>query len=92
MAEHCPGLKSLNMGDCSKVTDAGVQTLAEHCPGLESLDLWGCSEVTDAGVHAVAEHCPGLKSLYLNGCSKVTLTLEQARRRVAVGPAAGQEA
>ena len=92
LAEHCPGLESLCLNSCSKVTDAGMRALAEHCPGLKSLDLADCSKVTDVGVQALAEHCPGLKSLDLGGCSKITLTFKRARRRVAEGPAADQDA
>jgi hypothetical protein len=43
-----PGLESVNLGGCFKVTDAGVQALAES-PGLKSVNLGGCFKVTDAG-------------------------------------------
>ncbi len=49
LAEHCPGLESVNLFGCFKVTDAGVQALAES-PGLKSVNLGGCFKVEDAGV------------------------------------------
>ena len=38
-AERCPSLESVNLMNCFKVTDAGVQALAKHLPGLESVNL-----------------------------------------------------
>jgi len=35
-------LRSVNLGWCERVTEAGVAALAAGCPGLQALDLCGC--------------------------------------------------
>ena len=60
LAEHCPGLTSVDLRYCGRLTDAAVMALAEHCSGLSSVDLECCSYPTDVTVGALAEHCSGL--------------------------------
>lgn len=43
---NCNQLKSLNLGWCENVSDAGVIGLADGCPDLEVLDLCGCIRIT----------------------------------------------
>lgn len=46
IGRNCPDLRSLNLGWCENVGDAGVIGLADGCPDLEALDLCGCVHIT----------------------------------------------
>jgi len=35
IAEHCTGLQSLSLDDCSELTDTGLITISEKCPNLQ---------------------------------------------------------
>ena len=46
IGHNCNQLKSLNLGWCEQVGDAGVKCLAYGCPDLRALDLCGCVLIT----------------------------------------------
>jgi F-box/leucine-rich repeat protein 2/20 len=64
VAEHCPELRVLSVGDCDHISDAGVIALVQRCAALKSLDLEN-TRVTDDVVSAVAKNCPYLEELDL---------------------------
>ena len=49
-AARCPGLTSLFLSDCRKLTDASLVAIAEHCPQLTSLSLHTTTEITGVGL------------------------------------------
>ena len=57
------GLKSVSLSGCSKITDAGLASLAGGCAGLTSVDLVCCINITDAGLACLAGGCAGLTSV-----------------------------
>ena len=68
---QCPQLSELDLDECFKVKDAGIEKLAAGCLQLSSL-LLGCFKVTDAGIAALAAGCPQLFLLTLSKCCEVT--------------------
>ena len=54
LVEHCPGLTSVDLEGCEKLTGAALKALAEHCPGLSSVNLGNCGNLTDAAAVAFA--------------------------------------
>jgi hypothetical protein len=66
-----PNLTTVNLRECSMLTDEGITTLIEGCGhNLESLDLTKCSLISDNGVANIARFCPRLRSIAL-GHTKV---------------------
>lgn len=39
-------LKTLNIGQCSRITDRGVNAIIDGCPQLSNLDIYGCPRIT----------------------------------------------
>ena len=46
-------LTSINLTNCARVTDVGVQVIGAGCPSLRSINLAGCAQVTDLGGRAI---------------------------------------
>ena len=69
LSAGCCQLQSINLGGCSKVTDAGISALSAGCGQLKSVNLRCCLQVTDAGISALSA---GFSYINLGGCSKVT--------------------
>ena len=82
IAQHLPGLETLNIEYSPLVTDAGVILLCQGLTSLQSIDLKGLF-ITDAAVQAVGTHCRVLNSLDVSDCNLLTddafLTLNVAR-------------
>eukprot|EP00899_Mesostigma_viride_P012544 jgi/Mesvir1/21290/Mv21683-RA.1 len=72
IAQRCPHLCHLALGQCAAVTDASMLVVAENCATLEELDVSGLLGITDASITAVAERCRQLKSLDLSEFSCVS--------------------
>eukprot|EP00899_Mesostigma_viride_P014019 jgi/Mesvir1/22618/Mv14062-RA.1 len=72
IAQHCPNLRHLAVGNCRGVTDASIIVLAEQCPRLQYLDVSGLIRVTNASIKEIATHCPLLRGLDLSFCRNVT--------------------
>ena len=70
LAEHCPGLTSVDLWGCDNLTDAEVVALEGHRPGFTSVDLGKCGKLTDAAVMALAKHYPGSTSVDLGEMRK----------------------
>ena len=69
---RCHKLRSIDIGCCGQVTDAGVRALGAGCGQLQSINLKKCFLVTDAGILALSVGCGQLQSIDLYGCQKVT--------------------
>merc|ERR1712150_31568 len=64
LAEHCKGLRRLDVEKGQGVTAHALTALARHCPGLESLNLNLCGRsVCDVAVQALAQGCIGLQEV-----------------------------
>jgi hypothetical protein len=76
-------LKSLTLGWCERLTDAGLAHL-KGLVSLASLSLFKCNQVTDAGL-AHLKGLSSLQSLMVHECERVTdsgiATLKQALPR-----------
>jgi len=72
IAEHCTGLQSLSISDCSEITDTGLMTISEHCPNLLSLKVYNCDQITDASIISISTHFTELQSLNLARCQQIT--------------------
>ena len=68
----CSKLRSINLGGCNEVTDAGISALGHGCGQLRTVNLRGCNQVTDAGILALAAGCDELQSINLESCDEVT--------------------
>lgn len=78
-------LLHLNLGRCTRLTDAALRALADNVPMLEGLELGGCVALTDAGFAALIPTLPRLTHLDLEECTEVTDATLVALAR---GPAA----
>lgn len=67
-------LKRLNVSNCYRITDYGVQCIATKLANLTHLDLSDCTQVTDLGLHHIGRHLINLRSLSLQNCRSVTDT------------------
>jgi len=72
IATGCPQLQSLNIRDCSEITDKGIIALATGCPQLQSLIMSYCHNITDEGIRALATGLPQLQSLEISQCRNIT--------------------
>ena len=57
-------LEVLNVGQCSKITDKGLEMLANELVNLQSIDLYGCTKITPKGIDIIMK-LPKLKSVNL---------------------------
>ncbi len=74
LAQGCPCLAVVDLGDCSDVGDEGVASLGAACQELQSVGLSSTS-VGDVGLLAfAAAQSPGdlLEELRIDGCSRVS--------------------
>jgi len=68
-SQNWPGLKTLELSDGLRLTDAALFALANGCPMLEKLDLSGCVGISEAGLLAIVQKCNNLRHLNLWGCN-----------------------
>ena len=83
-AGHLAQLTSLNMSQCSSLSDDGLRLVALACPNLQTLNLSSCTMVTDRGVqhleylvdangNSESGHTSNsVKNLNFDGCSNLT--------------------
>ena len=46
-------LTTLNIGQCSGLTDQSLTLIAQHLKGLRSIDLYGCTKITTVGIKEI---------------------------------------
>ena len=68
LARNAPGLRSLALNGCSKITDAALLAVAAHAALLEHLDVGSCTSLRDVGLRAVMARCPRLSGAILPCC------------------------
>ncbi len=62
----CTNLESLNLVNCSNITDRAVQLLTQKCKSLRELNLSGCTQLTTRSITSLSMHAPQLESLGLS--------------------------
>ena len=67
-------LHSLDLSDCSYLTDKGLTTAASSCPLLPVIRLRDCNSITDKGLKYLTKFCKSLKLVDLSGCFNITDT------------------
>jgi ribosomal protein L28 len=60
LAEHCTGLRAVELSCANLVTDASVVALARACPRLHTLTLHRCTKLTNHSIKALVNHCRDL--------------------------------
>lgn len=55
-------VESLDVSNCTNLTDLSIEAIAKNCPNLKALDMQSNS-FADAALESVADHCPALTSL-----------------------------
>ncbi|KAK2546561.1 Fbxl14 [Columba livia] len=64
MVRQMHGLRTLNIGQCVRITDKGLELIAEHLSQLTGIDLYGCTRITKRGLERITQ-LPCLKVLNL---------------------------
>lgn len=72
IAQSSPGLISVNLNNCSKITDQGIKDLSFKCRSIQSLFLKGATGIKDDGLRAIGENLQDLKQIDLADLSFVT--------------------
>ena len=57
-------LTTLNIGQCSRLTDKSLGLIADHMRSLQSIDLYGCTKITTVGLERIMQ-LPKLTALNL---------------------------
>lgn len=70
-APPCALLDSLDIGECSRMSDDALRFIAVGCGRLRFLRLAGNAWVSDAGVAAIARGCPRLEVVDVGDCRGV---------------------
>ena len=71
LADNCPLLDHLYLGEYSPVSDRAVGRVAESCPLLQFISLTSAN-ITDTVVVSLCKHCTQLKRLFLGKCHNLT--------------------
>ena len=70
MKKKCVNLQYLNLSDCIKVGDCGLQSLG-GCKNLMYLNVMNCVSLSDRGVHWLAKGCRKLRKISFRGCFRL---------------------
>lgn len=66
-----PKITSLNLNNCTEITDVALIAIATHCTELKILSLQNCSKITTVGLRAISFKCKNIIELDLNNCSNI---------------------
>jgi F-box/leucine-rich repeat protein 2/20 len=72
LAQHCSGLRSVDLSYCQDIADDGVVVLAQRCSHLTDINVCGCAELTDVAVATLATRCRHMIRIDAGGCSLLT--------------------
>lgn len=64
IAKTLHDLETLNIGQCSRLTDRSLHTIAESMKHLKCIDLYGCTRITTGGLERIMK-LPQLSTLNL---------------------------
>lgn len=48
-------LDTLNIGQCSRITDRGLALIGDHLKNLRCIDLYGCTKITTVGLERIMQ-------------------------------------
>merc|ERR1719491_2764496 len=66
LVRFSPNLKTVNLQECKRLTERGIQTLAKGCPNLTSLDV-RFLQLSDMTIVILAQFCPKIENVDLMG-------------------------
>nr|XP_015219501.1 PREDICTED: uncharacterized protein LOC107079475 [Lepisosteus oculatus] len=72
LADQCPNLRVLNIGQMPKITDVCLTHMIPCFKHLTSINVTGINVVRDRTVHCIVKHCSKLESLTLSSCPCIT--------------------
>lgn len=64
IAKNLPDLETLNIGQCTRLTDNCLHTIADSMKHLKCIDLYGCTRITTNGLERIMK-LPQLRTLNL---------------------------
>jgi F-box/leucine-rich repeat protein 2/20 len=59
-------LVTLQLEECTRMTDSGLKTVAAYSPLLEVVSVMYCFQLTDIALIAIGQHCPNLRVLVVD--------------------------
>ncbi|GMH96083.1 hypothetical protein TrVE_jg13687 [Triparma verrucosa] len=77
-----PDMTSLNLSQCSAVTDVGLWAIARCCSNIKELTLSECGGITNIGLRSLAMKCTGIQRLDFSKCPNLD---DAALRVIAAG-------
>jgi hypothetical protein len=63
-----PNLLTLNLNNCSLISDVALWTIARHCPNIHHLILSNCHKITNIGLRSLSMRCSELITLDFTSC------------------------
>ncbi|CAG8641395.1 11944_t:CDS:2 [Acaulospora morrowiae] len=73
IAKYCQQLESIELKDCTNLTDVSVSALARcRNTSLKRFTILNCDQLTDLGISELSEHCPNLTRVTILGCLNIT--------------------
>ena len=64
-------IETLNISNCSKITDVGIETLSLVCSGIQSLITKKCNKLTNKTLFSMIRNCKDLRLLDVSECPLV---------------------
>ena len=55
LARSLKDLRTLNIGQCHRITDRSLASISENMRNLESIDLYGCTKITTVGLEKIMQ-------------------------------------
>jgi F-box and leucine-rich repeat protein 2/20 len=68
----CRELLTVDLDECSNVTDAGVRAMVQNCSLLQSISLQKCGGITDATLSTIGLGCCRLQKIHISNCIQIT--------------------
>jgi hypothetical protein len=68
----CPGLSSLSLAGCTKITSKHMNQIGKRCRGMKELNLSSCRMIGEQGFIDLALNCPSLQELDVSYCGGIT--------------------
>lgn len=62
VTSNCRGLRVINVGDCTNLTDASMNSIAKHCEFLKAANVKR-TKISLNGIHTLVKNSSGLTDL-----------------------------
>ncbi|XP_025076513.1 F-box/LRR-repeat protein 20-like isoform X2 [Pomacea canaliculata] len=73
IAINNPGLEELQLQQCARISDTGIDIVTQRCQRLIYLDVSNCDRLTDTSLLHIQDNCRRLRHLDLSYCSSLTI-------------------